>query len=744
MSESMDTTNFDDLLQQAEQLTAAIDGEYPMPRVERNLKQLVEAGQQLWLRNCATQQRDTSDIRASVLLGTKGYDLHKVTHQLDTLSSKTKKVAPGQIISETDIKGFLRNERENAIINIIDEVSQLVIQSTDRYFWDNLDKDWENEKMKILNSLVGHDDSQMEQSKLDMSVMSTTTPKSFLKMSFLETKNVSGMGFTETTYAKEVISYVEQIVRGGVYNNLVDNFAKIAKDQVGEHLIIEMWEMVSSLLNANFQSSLGQDLLSHRNSPAFLSALIKQSRMYLERKYRQSIEGTVFGQPKLANPTASAVYNLVKNYLNAKSPAWTLDTTVGHHLGAEDGSIEGHPVWVFVWHCLRAGSIDAAIEALQKSSLSTTINEFVSILREYKQSDERKLSPQSENHIRLQYKKSIRLSTDVYKRTVYSLLGCCGVNELQTDIFDKIDDYLWLRLGQVQLYDSDSRSPDGSGKSKLTDHLTMNKLQLQISEEYGESYFDALEQPLTYFKVLFLTGQWESAIDFLFKIDHYRCHAVHIGISLNEMGLLLTPQQIVKVPILSKDSSDPQHINRLNYSKLISFYTRKFEQTNSTEAIFYYYLLRNIRTSKGTNMFISQVSNLVRETKNFELLGYMNEEGNRVPGIIDKFQYDSLLIIDQVAYDCETNGFFEDAVKLYDLGSKHTKVLELLTKMLSPLVPEKKTPDSKRSRLEILAVKIAERYFVKFKHCLINFSFFIGIMLVVTMQFQMSPKHSSY
>ena len=44
---------------------------------------------------------------------------------------------------------------------------------------------------------------------------------------------------------------------------------------------------------------------------------------------------------------------------------------------------------------------------------------------------------------------------------------------------------------------------------------TYEKLQHDILEEYGESHFQAEQSPLLYFQVLFLSGQFEAAIEFL-------------------------------------------------------------------------------------------------------------------------------------------------------------------------------------------------------------------------------------
>jgi nuclear pore complex protein Nup93 len=58
----VDPEGFSDLLQQAEQLTAEMDTGTDLPRVERNLQQVLEAGQRLWSRTHAIQ--DSTDVKA--------------------------------------------------------------------------------------------------------------------------------------------------------------------------------------------------------------------------------------------------------------------------------------------------------------------------------------------------------------------------------------------------------------------------------------------------------------------------------------------------------------------------------------------------------------------------------------------------------------------------------------------------------------------------------------------------------
>lgn len=61
--------SIESLLQKAEKLRSELDDDGEMPRIERNLKQLETIGKDLWAK---TNYNTSSDIRASVLLGSKG------------------------------------------------------------------------------------------------------------------------------------------------------------------------------------------------------------------------------------------------------------------------------------------------------------------------------------------------------------------------------------------------------------------------------------------------------------------------------------------------------------------------------------------------------------------------------------------------------------------------------------------------------------------------------------------------
>ncbi len=60
----------------------------------------------------------------------------------------------------------------------------------------------------------------------------------------------------------------------------------------------------------------------------------------------------------------------------------------------------------------------------------------------------------------------------------------------------------------------------------------------------GERHFKAYQEPFLYFEVLFLTGQFEAAVDFFARIERLRCHSLHVALALFESQFLALPNNV--------------------------------------------------------------------------------------------------------------------------------------------------------------------------------------------------------
>ncbi|KAK7079728.1 Nucleoporin nup93, partial [Halocaridina rubra] len=120
----------------------------------------------------------------------------------------------------------------------------------------------------------------------------------------------------------------------------------------------------------------------------------------------------------------------------------------------------------------------------------------------------------------------------------------------------------------------------------------------------------------------------------------------------------------------------------------------------------------SLKGKNDENIFSSCISQLVLQSREFDLLlGRLEPDGRRIPGVIDKFKVDVSEVIEMVAEDSEKKGLHEDAVKLYDLAKNHNKVVALLNQLLSQVVHQTESGSgSQRGRVLELATSVALRF----------------------------------
>ncbi|GAB6021639.1 Nucleoporin nup93, variant 2 [Chamberlinius hualienensis] len=557
-------SGFGDLLDQAEQLTAQLDGGSELPRVERNLRQLCEAGRQLWNKSAQIGGVgvDSNDVKASMLLGSKGLTLPKISNKLESLTA-TKALGPLEPLVETNVEGFLRNERENIILSLIEESRATAFARESKMYWEKMENDWDQQKLKILNSFVGssHDISEI---RLNLET-SVNQPSSV---------NVrSAMDNVEITYAKQVTAYNKQVIQGGMKPSLIDLFTAVSA-ALDDKNVSDLWAMVRCMVNVPVK--VGDDLLASRVSLPMQTAFVNQARSYLEETYVKYMKAMVYGNlQQAALGGLPGILQLVRSFMNVKPV---------NIVGLEDGKVEGQPVWPLIYYCLRSGDLTAALCVARTAG--PNLEEFTLYLTEYAHDGTRALKPRSENQFRILYKRLGQACTDPFKKAVFCVVGSCDLKEDHPEVVSKIDDYLWLKLSQIRLPSSNLAESSGM------ESLSLAQFQARLLEDYGESHFRAYQQPFLYFQVLFLTAQFEAAIEFLSRIDRLRVHAVHVALALFEAKLLALPHSI-HAQLISKDPADVEPMRRLNFVRLLTLYTRKFEATDPREALQYFYFLRS-------------------------------------------------------------------------------------------------------------------------------------------------------
>lgn len=653
----MGDEGFSKLLQQAEQLTTEIEGNEELPRVERSLGQVLEASQELYSR---VIQSGANDIQAHLLFGSKGIDLNQISQKLETLSSK-RTFEPLQPIADSDIESFLKNEKENAILSLIDEVNKNSLQTTEDQKWEHMLSEWNKEKIKLMNAMIGPSQNWLDLKRTPEPPSIADAPKKF---------GHSMLDNVEAAYARQVHQYNKYVFQGAKSRTaLHQKFAQVAED-FNDPKVKEMWDIINTM--ANIPALVrDEDPLKARGNPAIQQCLVAQGKKYLQKRYKLYMNDVVRANPAAAlRGGEPGTYPLVRGFVGLRLQGQNSQ-------GFTDGVIDERPLWPMVYYCLRSGDPNAALHCLRKAGRDH--EEFIAALEEYIRNPEKPLSDKLQTAINFQYRIQVRNSTDPYKRAVYCVIGCCDVSDEHYEVARTADDYLWLKLSFIR-----TRS------ANETESFSYSDLQKLILEEYGETHYHAYEKPVVYFQVLALTGQFEPAIEFLSRIPRYQVHGVHMALALHDVYMLGTPRN-VQAPLLSVDTEDPPPLRRLNLARLLLLYVRKFELTDPSDALHYYYFLRNLKDPSGKNLFMCCCTDLALESRDYELLfGRIDANSSlRSPGLVDQFNnphIDSKVIALNVAEQLVNKGLFEDAITMYDIADNLEKVVELSCILLAQVV----------------------------------------------------------
>ncbi|CAH2240566.1 jg21040 [Pararge aegeria aegeria] len=547
--------DFSKLLQQAEQLTTEIEGNEELPRVERSLGQVLEASHELYSR---VIQSGPNNIQAHVLFGSKGIDLQQISQKLETLSSK-RTFEPLQPIADSDIESFLKNERENAILSLIDEVNKNSLQTTEDQKWEHMLSEWNKEKIKLMNAMIGPSQNWLDLKRTPELPSIADTPKKF---------GHSMLDSIEAAYARQVQQYNKLISHGAKSRTaLHQKFSQVA-EEFNDPKVKEMWEIIKTM--ANIPALVrDEDPLKARGNPTIQQCLIAQGKKYLEKRYKQYMSDVVRANPAAAlRGGEPGTFPLVRGFVGLRLQGLNIQ-------GLTDGVVDDRPLWPMVYYCLRSGDSNAALYCLRKAGRDH--EEFIAALEDHIRDPEKALSDKLQTEINLKYRLQIRHSTDPYKRAVYCVVGCCDVSDEHSEVARTADDYLWLKLSAIKT--------------------------------------------------------------------------------------------------LSVDTDDPVPLRRLNLARLILLYVRKFELSDPSDALNYYFFLRNLKDPSGKNLFMCCCTDLALESRDYDLLfGRMEAStGLRTSGLLDQFNnphIDSKVIALNAAEQLVNKGLFEDAIIVYDIAGQ--------------------------------------------------------------------------
>ena len=331
--------DFVDLLQSAEQLTSecvssesvpgtglsggstsATTNTADLPRVQRNLVAILEAGQQLYSRTSRQAAGHLggggqAEVKASILLGSRGVDLPGLQSQLQSLSgSFAQQGPPGTGFSpldplrDTDIAGFLRNERENAILSVIEETRKETFDNVERIHWDSMAEEWEADKQRIMQALNGTGSAGPTTTDFVDLVQASRIHDS--------THHVvrSSLDQVERVFAEEVTKYNSAVVAGSrPAADLVNRFGALFQEDRDREISV-LWQMVKAMASGTSGYSAKQ-----RTGAAASKDLVGRAKRYLEEAFKRFVHSTVKSNLQQARLGGiPGTFHLVRSFLNVK------------------------------------------------------------------------------------------------------------------------------------------------------------------------------------------------------------------------------------------------------------------------------------------------------------------------------------------------------------------------------------------------------------------------------------------
>lgn len=666
MASESAATDWSSIVMTAEKLQAAAitDTAGGMPSVSRNIRQLLDAAENLWTKVGVPG----AEARGNVFLCGRGVDAPQVPRQLERLGA----AAAGTLDTldprpDTDVDSFVRNEVQNAILGLVEAVKKADERCAARRQTDAAARAWRNKKLNIVNSFPGYAPSASSASAAADPASSTYAGSRFDTTAFGLNARLDQ---TELAYAERLCQYNRDLEERGAAGPRADalrafsDAARVSHDD----RVDEMWTVVDRVAGAVVPDRGGGGGHSKyaRDTAVNRRAVIAASRAYLEHRYAAFMQTYVRAHMSRARVGGvPGTYPLARSFVSvyaAGGDRYRPDAAAPQH--------DGVPLWPLVYCLVRSGDLDSAVRALDKSGRDAALSQALASVRA--RGHYADLGDQGG------FAASVACdpAADPFRRVVYSLLAAADVDAKHADVIKTADDYLWLRLCQV-------RAADGQG-----DRFTFPALQAAIRDEYKDRYGDV--QPLAYFQLLFLTGQFEAAVHFLFRHPKLRSHAIHVAVVLAELGLLYVPDDL-DAPVLDEHSDDRPA--ELNLPRLMKAYCAKFENQDLKMAINYYYCLRHVEAD-GSTLFVSYVAGLVVDTEEYDkAFGYLKPDGKKQNGVLDSFVVSDSVKMDIVrtaATLAEQKCDLNVAAKLYELVGRYDKVLQLTNTMLSRAIQ----PDS--------------------------------------------------
>uniref|UniRef100_A0AC35TUE3 Nuclear pore protein n=1 Tax=Rhabditophanes sp. KR3021 TaxID=114890 RepID=A0AC35TUE3_9BILA len=401
-----------------------------------------------------------------------------------------------------------------------------------------------------------------------------------------------------------------------------------------------------------------------RMSKEFHEGSVVASLTFLQKEFKEHMECVVQKNLKRAKRGGKPGNEyLIEAYLNVISEPIndSQELTIGSHSG-----------WKVLFCALRMGDFKL-LERFSAKISSPDHSEVAQYLSTITTNP--KLSDAQLKKLAAEYEKVCEKDTDHHKRAIYGVL----IDEEVEEINNSLENWTWSKIMTLHV-----------NQEKGIEML--HNFQKVVKVDFGESYFvDESGNVSMYFSLLWLSGQYEAAIDALYRGGHV-IEAVHIAILCHENEVLLISKKLSDDYLTSADEEGWPHLCGINFPRLVIYYLQRFFTTNSISYVEYSGILKNYCTQSGENLFAACISKLLcnADDERNRILGFINQNGEQKDGLINRYaQLDIPEVISQVAGDLNYQGKRIQAAKLYSLIKEMDTAAKVLNELLSSVIVNK-------------------------------------------------------
>ncbi|SCU98098.1 LAMI_0F13014g1_1 [Lachancea mirantina] len=611
----------------------------------------------------AMKKADSNHTKAHYLLANSGVSIQDVDYCLASLESRQLVEQHISKESDGDLDAYLRVKKNENILSSIEQSLMCAAKDFDVFVNQNFNFDWEKRKEEVRENfgiLMKKHKSNSKTSSASSSSRSFPWGSSGRRILDGESKlNVNENYSVRKKFEKYaiIINSFNNARQADRSFNLPKEFLTqfSSSSDYSDRQIHESWKILDEVQSYNTVTVASRHYLERH----FLS--------YVDDLYKKNLSE---GLPTNANKVKSFIECKLKNPDNTwKHPNLTV--------------VNGLPVWALIFYLLRAGLAKDALEVAiaHKLSFKKVEQSFLSYFKAYMASPNQNLPHELVTRLHTEYNQHIKnsLDGDPYRTAVYKIVGRCDLTRKNIPtIVLSIEDWLWVHLMLIK--------EEVSSDEPIYERYGLKDFQGLITS-YGASRFQN-----NFLQVLLLSGLYEHAVEYAYTLSE--SDAVHLAIALASRNM---------ISVSNYDASDAKSFvslkgekKELNFAMLIGNFTSSFKFTDPRIAVEYLILIAMNEDKDQVSLCHEALRELVLETKEFTiLLGKVNRDGTRIPGVIEERQ--GLLrlsdeqeflhrITEQAASKADEDGRTYDSLLLYQLADEYDTVICTVNKLLSGLL----------------------------------------------------------